>query len=61
LLLPIPSPGPEILDISDDDIDEEELKVFIEECTDFVGPFELEDKQSTHDSQYLLCQVHLSG
>jgi hypothetical protein len=45
LLLPLPSPCPEIPDISDEDFDEEELKVFIEQCTDFIGPFELEDEQ----------------
>jgi hypothetical protein len=31
--------------ISDEDFDEEELKVFIEACTDFIGPFELENAQ----------------
>jgi hypothetical protein len=30
--------------VSDEDFDEEELKVFIDECTDFIGPFELEDE-----------------
>jgi hypothetical protein len=45
LLLPLPSPYPEISDISDEDFDEEELKVFIEECTGLIGPFELEDEQ----------------
>jgi hypothetical protein len=45
LPLPLPSPCPEIPDISDEDFDEEELKGFIEACTDFIGPFELEDEQ----------------
>jgi hypothetical protein len=35
----------EISDISNEDFEEEELKAFIEECTDFIGPFELEDEQ----------------
>jgi hypothetical protein len=38
-------PYPEIPDISDEDFDEEELKVFLEECTDFIGPFKLEYEQ----------------
>jgi hypothetical protein len=37
LLLPLPSPDAEIPDISDEGLDEDELKVFIDECTDFVG------------------------
>jgi hypothetical protein len=45
LPLPLPSPCPEIPDISDDDFDEEELRVFIEACTDFIGPFGLEGEQ----------------
>jgi hypothetical protein len=42
---PLPSPCPEIPAIWDEDFDEEELKVFIEACTDFVGPFELDLEQ----------------
>jgi hypothetical protein len=29
----------------DDDLDEDELKVFIEECTNFIGPFKSEDDE----------------
>jgi hypothetical protein len=54
-----PSPNAEIPEISDENFDEEELKVFIDECTDFIGPFELEDEQSTDQSPFLLCEIHL--
>jgi hypothetical protein len=31
--------------ISDDDSDEEQLKVFIDECADFIGPFDFEAEE----------------
>jgi hypothetical protein len=37
LLHPLASPYAEVPDISDEDFDEEELKIFIDECTDFVA------------------------
>jgi hypothetical protein len=37
LLHPLASPYDEIPEISDDDVEEEELKVFIGECTDFIA------------------------
>jgi hypothetical protein len=42
-LLPLPSAFPDISDVTDDDLDEDELKVFIEEYTDFIGPFKSGD------------------
>jgi hypothetical protein len=45
LLRPLPSAFPYISDVADDDLDEDELQVFIEECTDFIGPFKSENDE----------------
>jgi hypothetical protein len=45
LLLPLPSAFPHSLDVTDDDLDEDELKVVIEECMDCIGPFKSEDDE----------------
>jgi hypothetical protein len=53
LLLPLPSAFPDISDVTDHDLDEDELKVFIKECTDFIGPFKSEDGEKRLQSQFL--------
>jgi hypothetical protein len=45
LLLPLPSAFADISDVMNDDVDEDEPKVFIEECTDFISPFKSEDDE----------------
>jgi hypothetical protein len=45
LFLSLPSAFPDISDVTDDDFDEDELKVFFEECTDFIGSFKSEDDE----------------
>jgi hypothetical protein len=45
LLLLLPSTFPDISDVTHDDRDEDALRIFIEECTDSIGPFKSEDEE----------------
>jgi hypothetical protein len=53
LFLPLQSAFPDISDVTGDDLNEDELKVFIKECTGFIGPFKSEDDESRRQSQFL--------